>query len=188
MKRISRFPLIFFLLSAVCLASCTNFGKRVKVEGTKGEIFYKEGVTEEEAKKVGDVLKDGFFSSDKEASVQVVNDSGAYTIKFVYNKDYFEKNPGLEKEFRAYASKISKEVLNGKKVNIALTNDRFREFKTFPFVEETEAKTDFEDSGLAPPAPTAGPVESVDDYTHETRGDVNFYWKGISDGDSKTIM
>jgi hypothetical protein len=188
MKRFFVIPVVALSLLSMGLMSCNDFGKRVKVEGTKGEVFYKEGVTEDEAKKVGDVLKDGFLGNEKAASLQVTKQNDEYTVRFVYDRSYYEKNPQFEKEFRDYASRISKEVFDGKKVNVALADEQFRDFKTFPFAEESEAKTEFEDSGLAPPAPTAGPVESVDDYSHETRGDVNFFWKGMSDSDSKTIM
>jgi hypothetical protein len=183
MKRIMQLPVVLSLFIATGLLSCSDNGKRVKVEGTKGEVFYKEGVTEEEAKQVGNVLKDGFLGNDKAASIQVVKDSGAYTVRFVYDQEYYEKNPGFDKDFRAYAARISKEVFDGRKVNVALADNRFRDFKKIPFEEPEEAV----ESGLAPAAPPAGPIEN-ETYSHETRGDVNFYWKGITDSESKTII
>ena len=46
------------LLVVVALTACSNHGKKVKIEGTKAEVYYKgDGVTEDDAKKTGEFLK-----------------------------------------------------------------------------------------------------------------------------------
>ena len=180
MNRITQLPVVFSFLLAICLASCNNYGKSVKIEGTKAEVFYKEGVTESEAKKVGDFLKeDGFVGNDKAASIQVVKANGEYTVRFVYNKEYYDKTEGLDDIFKTYSTKISKEVFDGKKVNIALADKKFNDFKT---IKPDEVAT----NSLAPTAPSGEPLNN-DQYDHDSAGGVNFYWKGIPDSESKTI-
>src|SRR5262249_51612898 len=105
MKRITQLSVLLSLLLTTALLSCNGkYGKKIKVAGTRGEIFYKEGVNEEQAKKLGEVLKEeGFLGPDKAASIQAMKEGGDYTVRFVYDRDYYEKNGGFEKEFREYA-------------------------------------------------------------------------------------
>jgi hypothetical protein len=187
MKRITQLSVVLSLLLG--LTSCNNFGKKVKIEGTRAEIFYTEGATESEAKKTGEFLKtNGFLTNDKAASIQVTKEKGEYTVRFVYNKEYYEKNKELESFFKTYGATLSKEVFNGEKVNIALADKYFKDFKTIPFEQTEEKPVETADTGLAPAAPPAGLAEKEkDEFDHDSQGGVNFYWKGISDQESKRI-
>jgi hypothetical protein len=160
------------------LSSCTNFGTKVKIAGTKGEVFYKDGATESDANKVGTFLKqDGFLSTSKAASVQVSKKAGRYIVRFVYDKQYYNSKPELEDVFRVYGAKISKELFNGQKVDVALADKYFKDFKTIPFDEATaKSLEENPDDTLTKTA-----------FEHQTAGDVTFYWKGITDDESKTI-
>jgi hypothetical protein len=176
------FVLSLLLLSM--LTACTNYGKKVKVDGTKAEVFYKgEGVTEADAKKVGDFLKDeGFLTKDKGASIQITKEGEAYVVRFVYNKEYYDKTVGLENVFKQYGIKMSKQIFDGKKVTIALADNKFSDFKTIPF-DEVAAKT---------PETPAAPGNEVGnltkgDFDHDKEGGVSFYWKDVSDNESKRI-
>jgi hypothetical protein len=174
MRKINPLFVVFILLFAAGMSSCTNYGKKIKIEGTKAEVYYKEGVTETEAKKVGDLLKeDGYLGNEKAASLQVIKEDGGYTVRFVYDKAYYDKTEGLENLFKQYSSKLSKEVFNDKKVNIALSDNQFKDFKNIPY-DETVAK-----------AP--GETFNKDDFDHDKAGDIAFYWKGVSDKESKVI-
>ena len=119
--------IILSLLVVVALTACSNHGKKVKIEGTKGEVFYKgDGVTEDDAKKTGAFLKDqGFFSSEKGASVQVTKEGEEYTMRFVYDKDVYDTLKKVDALFKLVGATASKEVFGGKKVNIALANKSF---------------------------------------------------------------
>jgi hypothetical protein len=183
MKNVLRVPVIALLFSAALL-SCNNYGKKIKVEGTKAEIYYKDGATEEDAKKLGDFLKQDEFINDKKAtSIQVLKENGGYTVRFVYSKDYYDKNEGIEKSFKEYAAKISKDVFNGNKVNIALADNKFKDFKTIPYQQPVEAVVE---TGLAPAAPSASSLDTKE-YDHDKAGGVTFFWKGISVNQSKII-
>lgn len=172
------------LLVAVALTACTNYGKKIKVEGTKAEVYYKgDGVTADDAKKTGKFLKDAsLLNSDKEASIQISKEGEEYTIRFVYDKAMYDTLKGVEDVFKMIGAKASKEVFGGKKVNIALANKSFKDFKTIPY-DEAVAKA------LEAPAPPADgeTVITKADFDHDSAGGVDFYWKGISDEESKTI-
>jgi hypothetical protein len=177
MKRI-----FLFLLIAVSLAACTNYGKKFKVEGTKGEIYYKgDGLTENDAKKTGEFLKQQFFTPDKAASVQLTKEGDEYTIRFAYDKTVYDTLKGVVDAFKIMGVKASKEVFGGKKVNIALANRSFKDYKTIPYDEATAKSME------APPPPKDELVLTKDDFDHDVAGGVNFYWEGITDDESKTI-
>lgn len=144
-----------------------------------GEVYYQgEGVTEGDAIKVGNFLKEtGFLSSDKPASIQVTKIGERYKIVFVYDKDYYEKKEGLEKIFQAYGVRMSKELFLGQKVDIALADKYFKEFKSIPYDEAVATE---------PEQPKKTTLRK-DDFDHDKAGGVDFYWKDVSDQESKTI-
>ncbi len=169
------------LLVALSLAACTNHGKKIEVPGTKAEIYYKgDGVTEDDAKKTGEFLKESdIFSAGNKASIQLTKEGEEYTIRFVYDKSVYDTLKGVDDVFKIIGAKASKEVFGGKKVNIALANKSFKDFKTIPYDEATA-------KALEAPAEDET-VLSKDDFDHDTAGGVNFYWKGITDDESKAI-
>ena len=177
---------ILSLLVAVALTACTNYGKKVSIEGTKGEVFYKgDGVTEADAKKLCKYLKDDihYFGPDKKLSVQLMRskDDG-YDVRFVVNEKKLNESPEAAKFFEQIGAAMSIDLYNEKPVNIYLTDDHFKELKSFPFdVAKVKA--------LKKPAPEnnlAGLTK--DDFDHNAAGGVDFYWsKNISDEESKTI-
>jgi len=176
--------MILGLLLVMALASCTNYGKKVKIEGTKAEIYYKgDGVTEADAKKTGEFLKGvSLFSSGKEASLQLTKEGDVYTIRMVYDKDVADTLKGLEDAFKLIAAQASKDIFGGKKVNIALANKTFKDFKTIPFDEAVARSLD------EPAAPANGLSGlTKEDFENDSAGGVDFYWKGISDDESKNI-
>ncbi|HMG67389.1 MAG TPA: hypothetical protein VK588_06880 [Chitinophagaceae bacterium] len=170
------FSFVALSVAGLVLLSCSNYGKKINIEGTKGEIYYKDGATENDAKKVGDFLKaDGFIGNVKGASVQVSKQADDYLLRFVYDKDYYEKTPGIEGFFKDYGVRMSKELFSGRRVDISLADKYFKDFKSIPY-----------DSNAAKGSPGGGFTK--DDFNHETVGDVNFYWKDISSDESKTII
>jgi hypothetical protein len=179
MKKYSPLAVVLSLLLITSLSSCSNYGKKVKIEGTKGEVYYKDGATAAEAKKIGDFLKEtGFLSKDKVASIQLVKEGNDYVVRFVYNKEFYEKTPDLEDLFKVYGARMSKDLFGGQKVNIALSDNKFKDFKKIPY-DEASAKTLELDVANEPFVKA--------DFDSDTAGGVEFYWKGISDEESKTI-
>lgn len=174
--------LLFISLLSFALASCTNHGKKIEVEGTKTEVFYKgDGVTEADAKKVGDLLKARFIQSkDKKGSIQVTHENDTYTLRFVYDKEIYKTLKDVDNEFKALAIAASKDVFNGKKINIALADDQFKDWKTIAWdADFAKAMDDAGDDGYA---------ANKDNFEHESVGDIDFYWaKDFPDEESKRI-
>lgn len=173
---------ILSLLVAVSLTACSNYGKKIKVEGIKGEVYYKgDGVTEDDAKKTGEFLKQVYFTADKAGSAQITKEGEEYTLRFVYKKSVYDSLKGIDDAFKIIGVKASKEVFGGKKVNIALANEHFKDYKTIPYDEATA-------KAMEAPAPVKDDVAfNKADFDHDAAGGVDFYWKGISDDESKTI-
>ena len=172
------------LVAMITLASCTNHGKKIKIDGTKAEVYIKgDGVTEDEAKKAGDYLKKEFLpSNDKEASMQITRDGDVYTMRFVYDKKHYD-TANVDDAFKMIAAGLSKEVFSGKKVDIALSDKHFKDYKNIPFDEAVAKRMEIPD-----------PVTSDDDtglgksdFEHASAGGVDFYWLGITDDESKRI-
>lgn len=171
------------LLVITAMASCSNYGKKIKVEGTKGEVYYKgDGVTEDDAKKTGQFLKEqSFFNNEKGASVQISKDGDAYTMRFVYDKTVFDTLKNAEDMFKIVAAQASKEVFNGKKVNIALANKTFKDYKTIAFDESVAKQLD----APQPEPETDGAMVNKSQFKHQAEAGVDFYWYGVPDEEAK---
>jgi hypothetical protein len=171
--------LAIILLAA--FTSCTNYGKKIKVEGTKAEVYYKgDGVTEEDARNTGDFLKkENFFSSGKGASVQISKEGEAYIMRFVYDKDVYDTLKNIDNLFKMLAARASADVFNGKKVNIALASKSFKDYKTIPYDEHIAKELETGDPG------DVKPITSKADFTHKAEAGVDYYWYGIPDEEAR---
>lgn len=170
------------LLVITAVAGCSNYGKKLKIEGTKGEVYYKgDGVSEADAKKTGEFLKtQGFFNNEKGASVQISKEGDAYTMRFVYDKDVYDTLKNVDDLFKVLAAQASKDVFDGKKVNIALANKMFKDYKSISFDENVAKQLD------APqPEPGNDGLQNKSDFKHDSEAGVDFYWYGIPDSDAK---
>jgi hypothetical protein len=160
-------------------ASCSNYGKKVTFEGTKGEVYYKgDGVTEADAKKLGDYLKTiDYINNSKESSFQLTKKDGDYLLKLVINKAVYDSIKGLDQSYKALGVLVSQKVFDGKKVDIGLTNDVFEDFKTIPY-DEAYAKSLNNDGG--------------DDFGKDvlidgTKGEVFIKGDGVTEADAQRL-
>ena len=169
--------IILALFVTASLLSCKDNGKKIKIEGTNAEVFYKKGVTEDEAKNTGAFLKKEFIQDNKAASMQLTKEGEVYTLRLVYEKSYYDTLKNADNLFKLMGAKASKDVFGGKKVNIALADENFKDFKVLAYDEAIAKLLD---------APALTPA-SLGYNDHERAGDVNFYWKDITDDESKTI-
>jgi hypothetical protein len=114
-----------------------KFGKKVTIEGTKGEVYYKgDGVTEADAKKLCEYLKNEihYFTADKGLSVQLMkSENEGYDIRFVVNEKKLEESPEAVVSFEFIGAAISRNLYNNKPVNVFLTDDEFNDLKSLPF-------------------------------------------------------
>jgi hypothetical protein len=168
---------ILSLLVAVSLAACTSYGKKVKTGNV--EVFYKDGVTEEQAKKISSLFDEAVQKtnpgSTSRKSFQVTKPSDSVLLKMVVDKS---KLDNVEDEsLYAISGLVSDSVFQGGPVNLILTDDHFKAIRTLAF--QKAKKEDTEEKNKT--------VLTKEDFDHEAAGGVDFYWKGISDEESKTI-
>lgn len=170
--------LLILSLLLAGLSSCTNYGKKVKTGDV--EVYYKDGVTEEQAKKISALFNEAIQKtnpgSTSRKSFQVTKPSDSVLLKMVVDKSKLD-NVGDE-TFYAISGVVSDSVFNGGPVNIMLTDDHFKEIRTLAF-KEARKEVD--------PGEINNAVIAKEDFEHDAAGGVNFYWKGISDDESKTI-
>lgn len=136
-----------YLLLALMIFSfsaCTNHGKKVTIEGSKGEVYYKgDGVTKEDAEKLGVYLKNKvpYFDNERRKSIQLAKAKDAgYDIRFVVDKKKLEESPEAIESFGQIGAALSVDLYNNEPVNILLTDTKFKEFRSIPFDREVVKK------------------------------------------------
>ncbi|MEO7983310.1 MAG: hypothetical protein ABI688_04435 [Bacteroidota bacterium] len=181
------------LLVVAALSACTNYGKKIKVEGTKGEVYYKgDGVTEADAKKLGSYLKEQeYFDDSSRKTVQLMKGKdGGYDVRFVTDQDKIKTTPGIEDRFVLFGAMMSKNVFDNQPVSIYLADTHMKDYKSLAYDKKKaeELLGTGEKTTDTPPATNDGETTITKaDFDHDKAGGVDFYWKGISDEESKTI-
>jgi hypothetical protein len=137
--------IIIFLLVVFSLTACSNYGKKVTLEGSKGEVYYKgDGVTEADANKLCKYLKDdiNYFSADRKSSVQLMKSKeDGYDIRFVVDEEKLKASPESADAFVQIGAAMSIDLYNNKPVNVILTDDQFKKvIRTLPFDKEAVKK------------------------------------------------
>jgi hypothetical protein len=96
---------IITLLAAIALlVSCANYGKKKVFNGT--EVYYKDGVTEAQADKLGESLVTSGFADGAGKSVQFLKDGENYIFKMVI-KDDFLNDKSMESVFNVFPKELS---------------------------------------------------------------------------------
>ncbi len=136
MKRI-----ILLLLVAIPFISCKNYGTKVK----KGniEVFYKEGITADEAGNTADMIRQldasgGSNDTTVRRSFQLLRSGDTVTLRMVVNENKYQSIG--DESFRAIANMVSEKVFTGKPVNMELTNTTFKTLKHLAYkkADQTE--------------------------------------------------
>jgi hypothetical protein len=135
-----RWQLPVVVLSLLALMSCSgNYGKKVTFPGHKGEVYYKgDSVTEADAKATGKFLEDQnfFLKDDKKRSVQILKAGGRVQVRFVVNDKALAETKNADDIFAAMGANLSKEVFNGKPVDMIYTDDTFKDKKIITYRPE----------------------------------------------------
>lgn len=120
---------LLIMLSAVLLAACSNYGKKVK-EGHI-EVYYKSGITERQAQKTAKIL----YEADKEGgnepnrkSFQLYKKDENIFLKMVVDEKNADKVP--DESFIAIANLVSENVFDGSPVEMELTDNKFNPIRT----------------------------------------------------------
>lgn len=106
--------------SSAC--SIGDVGNGTKLAVGKLEIYYKGGVTQDEAKKAGDMLHDQFgFGAKATATVQIVKKKDLYQLRMVIKTDKRE-DPEVHSTLKLIAGMVSGEAFGGAKIEVHITN------------------------------------------------------------------
>ncbi|HEX2628042.1 MAG TPA: hypothetical protein VHM26_03495 [Chitinophagaceae bacterium] len=127
-------PIIGILLVAILVSSCSsNFGKK-ETEGNI-EVYYKDGVTKEEAKSLANLL----YSSDRavqneerKKSVQAIRRGDTVIFRMVMADP--KQAAGVKEEVMwNMAAVISDSIFKNAPVNVELTDNRFKTVRTIVY-------------------------------------------------------
>ena len=119
---------LFFIAGLVLLTACDNYGDKVQIN-PKSEVYYKEGVSEAEAKNLGDfLLKKEYFNATDERSAQLTKVNGEYVVKFVIDEEKLNQDKdNVLSGFKVWHMWIQDNVFNGAKTKLVLTDDQFKD-------------------------------------------------------------
>lgn len=120
---------LLLLLVGLAASGCSNHGKRL--EFGSGTLYYTENVTEDQAKKLGEVLQKSSHFANKEWKVQLDKAGALWKLNLV--EDAAKVNdPTFKVWITNYNLQLSKQAFSDGKVQIDLCDDDFNSLKTFP--------------------------------------------------------
>ncbi|MFL5772959.1 MAG: hypothetical protein ACJ75F_07370 [Flavisolibacter sp.] len=123
--------LLFVLASAFVLVSCNDYGKKVKINDNL-EIYVKgDGVTQNDARKLGNYFAELSRDSKNQKSLQLSKDSGKYEVKMVVDQERMKANAVTDESFTALKTLIETQVFNNQPVKFTITDDHFKGLKSY---------------------------------------------------------
>ena len=120
------------LLVLISFTSCNDFGKKV-VKGNV-ETFYKEGITEDQAKRTAEVMyniDEAAHNAKVEKSFELCKKNDSVCLSMVVNEERAKAIPDIS--FIAIANMVSDSAFNGAPVNMNLTNNKFESIKMISY-------------------------------------------------------
>lgn len=142
--KLSIISLCLFL--SILFSSCDidGYGKKITVSD-RTEVFIIKDATEAEAKKMGNYFDSTWKEQTQKKSFQLAKDSGNYTVRMVVDTEKV-KDSSLDESFQAVQFLLADQVFKGSNVKLILTDDKFKDFKTFVnsdmYKSEDELTTD----------------------------------------------
>jgi uncharacterized protein YxeA len=123
------------LLLMILIGSCSTYGKKVKISD-RVEVYMKgDSVTEAEAKKLGTYIDTLWKDQTNMKSFQLSKDSGQYVIRMVVDEKKLKQDSSLNVSFMALQILFQSQVFPGNKVKLTLTDNTFKDFKSFTGTE-----------------------------------------------------
>lgn len=121
--------LLSILAVITIFAACKSYGDKYLVN-EKSEIYYKDGMNADDAKRLGDFLvKNGYFDSTTNRSVQLAKTKDTINIKFVVDKTKIAEETGADALFMIMGAAIKSEVFASKPLKIVLADAYMVGFK-----------------------------------------------------------
>ena len=131
-----------FCFAALLVTACNSYGDKIKIND-KSEVYYKDGASKDDAQRLGNfLLKNSYFDSLSEKSVQLTKNKDTFDVKFVVDKAKVEQQGNSEFLFQILGAAISSEVFANKPVKVILADQYMKGFKdVLPYSLEDPADT-----------------------------------------------
>lgn len=111
---------ILSILLILILASCNQ--SYPKLDFKKGELFYTESVSIDEASKAGAFLEEmDYFTEERKTSILLDKNSDTFFIQIVVDKLY-HTDTSFDYSFRALANLAELSIFDGKKTIVELSD------------------------------------------------------------------
>jgi hypothetical protein len=123
MKKLSFFLLIAVIAPfLISFAGDADYGRKLKYGST--ELYYTDKVTKKEAKALGEYLVEtNFTKGEQKKTVQLTKEGDVYQFRMVVKKGYLD-DAEYDAIAASYAYNISKDVFDGKEVEIHFCDDQ----------------------------------------------------------------
>lgn len=119
---------LFYLFVLTLVTSCSNYGEKLEFNGT--EVYYKDGVTKEQAEKLGVYLQAEGFTDGNKKSVQLVNDKNTNNLTFrMVTSKGSAYNPQNETMFESFTRNLTQQF--EQPVDFQLCDESFETLRTF---------------------------------------------------------
>lgn len=122
------------LIACILLISCANYGEKKVYNGT--EVYYKEGVTEAQADKLGESLISSGFSNGDVKSVQFLKDGEQYIFKMVVEEKTLD-DATLKNVFNLFPRELSD--LMGLPIDLHLCDNTFNTLRVHKYEDAQKA-------------------------------------------------
>jgi hypothetical protein len=107
-----------------------NYGNKLTFR--KGELYYQNPVSQDDAGRVGEYLVAcGFFSDEKSVAVQLAREDDVYRLRFVINPKSVD-DPLANIIFGVMGSEIARDLLAGGPIEVALADEHLKPIKVVP--------------------------------------------------------
>jgi hypothetical protein len=120
------------ILLLFILPGCKNLGKEKIFNGV--ELYHTESVSDTLANKLGGYLVSSQFADGKAKTVQLTKTGDTYHFRFVV-QDGADKDSGLAKSTKYFASLLSADVFDSAPVQVEMCDNLMNTLKTFASVE-----------------------------------------------------
>lgn len=115
------------LFISLFIISCNSYGKKVLIN-EKSEVYFKgNGVSEEDAKRLGHfLLSRGYFNVSDKRSVQLTKHKSTYVVKLVVDPDYMKADDTVLTGFKVWQMWIEDSVFNGSQTELLLADTELK--------------------------------------------------------------
>lgn len=120
-----------FLIVAICLvlAACNNYGEKVSKDFV--EVYYKNNITKEQAKRTLDLIYPSWNEEGVRKSIQLTKRNDTVYFRMVINQEKAKNIP--DETFLALANGVSASVFDNDPVNVDMTDEKFNTLRTLHF-------------------------------------------------------